>query len=280
MREKLRKSFWLNLLVIILLSFLLYILFFASLKWITHHGEEVKIPNMMGKSMNVALAQLRTMHFEVYIDSAYDPKVKPLMVLKQVPDTGSIVKTGRTVFLTVNRATPLMTPMPNLVNLSFRSAEMLLRNNKLLVGDTTFKPDIAAGAVLKQMYNGNEIRPGDMIAQGSKVDLVIGDGLGITQFNVPDVVRMNYDEASGVIVGNNLQCSPPLALDDITDTGSAIVVEESPAPVNEAGLPNRIKAGDIIDLKICQHCNVDSFIQSKRPGAQTPDSTNPQKPPK
>jgi len=254
MKESVKKSFWFNLLVVLLLCSVLYVLFFTSLHWITRHGEEVKIPDVKGKDIKSAVSQLEDMHFDVYVDSTYEPKEKPFTVLKQVPDIGSIVKTGRTIFLTVNKAVPPQTPMPSLVNLSFRSAEMVLRSNKLLVGDTTFKPDIAAGAVLQQMLNGKDIKPGDMIAQGSKIDLVIGDGLGITQFNVPDVTGMSYDEGITLLKGTGLQTTVRVdAMNTISDTASAIIVDQTPRAVNEAGSSNRIKAGDIVDLLIEQN---------------------------
>jgi beta-lactam-binding protein with PASTA domain len=166
-----------------------------------------------------------------------------------------MVKEGRTIFLTVNMLTPPHIPMPNLVNLSFRSAEMLLRNNKLLLGDTTFKPDIAAGAILEQLYKGAAIQPGEMIPQGSKISLVIGDGFGNTQFEVPDVTGKSIDEARTILDQYSLQyiINAYDRMSEISDTDAAIVVDQSPEAINEAGAANHIKAGDYIDLKIMQH---------------------------
>ncbi len=249
MTRNYKKSFLFHLGIVFVVFAILYILFFTTLHWVTRHGEEVKIPDVRGKDMNAAIAQLKGMHFEVNVDSTFEPTLTPLSVIKQVPDTGSIVKQGRTVFLTVNMLNPPHIPMPNLVNLSFRSAEMLLRNNKLRVGDTTYKPDIAAGAVLEQMYNGTPIRPGEMVAQGSKVGLVIGDGLGNTEFKMPDVTGMTTDDALTVLTQYNLQsiiiARDPLA--KITDTSSAIVVDQNPLP--EA----HVKQGEMIDLYIEQN---------------------------
>ena len=252
MKENIRKSFLFNLGIIIALCILLYIAFFATLNCVTRHGQEIIIPDVKGKDVNTAVTQLKALHFEVNVDSTYEPDLKPLSVLKQVPDTGSVVKQGRTVFLTVNMVTPPNIPMPSLVNLSFRSAEMLLRNNKLKLGDTTYKPDIAAGAILEQLYNGQPIKPGAVIAQGSKISLIIGDGLGNTTFNVPVVTNMSVDEAMTII--NQYNLTPVLVPSDasvpITDTSDAMVIDQIPAPFNDAGAPNTIKAGDIIDLRI------------------------------
>jgi beta-lactam-binding protein with PASTA domain len=255
MKGNIRQSFWFHLVIVLALFTLLYIAFFTSLHCFTKHGEELTIPNVTGKDMNVAIAELNAMKFEVNIDSTYEPDHKPLSVLKQVPDTASIVKEGRTVFLTVNMLMPPHIPMPNLVNLSYRSAAMLLRNNKLKVGDTSYKPDIAAGAILEQIYKGTAIRPGEMIPQGSKIDLVIGDGLGNTEFNVPEVTGMSVDEALAVLNQYNLIpiINPYDQLTKIIDTVSATVVDQSPRAFNDAGAINRIKSGDVIDLLIMQN---------------------------
>ncbi len=202
--------------------------------------------------MNTAINLLKSMHFDVFVDSTYEPEIKPLAVLKQVPDTGSIVKQGRTVFLTVNMITPPHIPMPALINLSFRSAEMLLKNNKLKLGDTTYKPDFASGAVLEQLYNGQPIKPGETIAQGSKISLIIGDGFGNTTFPVPEVTELSVGDAITILTNWNLQYNlvPFDAQTQIADTESANVVDQFPTPMNADGTRNTIKAGAIVDLKI------------------------------
>ncbi len=254
MSQNIKRSFLFNLLIVLGLCVVLYIGFFATLHMLTKHGEEVKIPNVGGKDVNAAITLLHKMHFEVNVDSTYEPAFKPLVVLKQVPDTGSIVKEGRTVFLTVNMLTPPRIPMPNLVNLSLRSAEMLLRNNKLLLGDTVYKPDIAAGAILEQRYKGQAINPGELILQGSKVDLVIGNGLGNTEWDVPDVTGIDVETAMTILNQYNIQ--PILAVQDqltqISDTNSAFIVNQEPRALNDQGKPNRIKMGSIITLTISQ----------------------------
>ena len=257
MEKNIRKSFLFNLAIVLSLCAILYMSFFGMLHWLTKHGEEVKIPDLNGKDMNAAITLLHSLHFEVNVDSTYEPAFKPLVVLKQVPDTGSIVKEGRTVFLTVNMLTPPRIPMPNLVNLSLRSAEMLLRNNKLLLGDTIYKPDIAAGAILEQRYKGQTINPGELILQGSKISLVIGNGLGNLEWDVPDVTGLAVDDAMTILNQYNIQ--PIFSVQDqmteISDTSSAIIVDQDPRALNDKGGVNRIKNGNIITLVINQHPN-------------------------
>lgn len=249
-----KRSFWFHFGIVVSLCAVLYAGFFTALHWLTKHGEELKIPDVSGKRVDSAVAQLKGMHFDVFVDSTYEPSLKPLTVLKQMPDTGSIVKEGRTVFLTVNMVTPPHIPMPSLVNLSFRSAELILHNSKLILGDTTYKPDIAAGAILEQLYNGAPIRAGESIPQGSKISLVIGDGMGNNEFLVPDVTGLDVDNALAVLNQYNLF---PVYIagansSAITDTSAATIIDQYPHAMSDAGAANHIKEGSIINLTIEQ----------------------------
>ncbi len=264
-REDIRKSFRFNLLVVLLLCLVLYVLFFSSLSIITRHGQETKVPGVVDRDVKMAINQLEGMGFDVEIDSSYDPGRRPYIVLRQIPDIGEIVKSGRTVFITINKSQPPLTPMPNLQNLSFRSAEMILKSNKLILGDTTYRPDIAKGAILEQLYKGQQIRPGTMIPQGSHIDLVIGDGLGNTELNVPDVVGMSYEEALAMLNGSGLTVTA-LWEGDISDSALAIVYDQTPQALNELGAPSRIKEGDIIDIRIMQNPGPDMLKHNKKPG--------------
>jgi len=251
MSKPFRQTFIANLLLIMGICVILYFLFFASLGWITGHGDERKVPELVGKPLNAVISALEQDGFDVDIDSTYDPEAKPLTIMDQQPESGMTVKTGRTIFLIVNKQAPPQTPMPNLVNLSYRSAEMLLKSNKLIMGDTTYKPDIASGSVLAQIYNGKDIPPGTMIPQGSKIDLVIGDGLGNKQISVPDLIGMSYPEALAMLSGSNLQYT--VVFDgSISDTTTAVIYMQQPEAFNELNEPNRITEGDMVDIRVKQ----------------------------
>jgi beta-lactam-binding protein with PASTA domain len=265
-REKFRSSFWFNFVVVACLAMLLYILFFTSLHCVTNHGREVLTPDVRGKKADSAIAILHAMKFDVEIDSTYEPTMRPLTVLKQVPDTGSLVKEGRTIFLTINMLMPPRVPMPSIKDLSYRSAEMILRNNKLVVGDTSYKADIANGAILEVRYKGSVIPPGTPIPQGSRIDLVIGNGLGNTEWDVPNVTGMTVDEALVILSQFNLQpmLVPASQMEQISDTPSAIITDQRPRQYNDAGAMNRIKMGEFIDLQIMQRPSPEDIYQGKQ----------------
>lgn len=247
-----KQSFFKNILAIIGLCILLYFVFFAMLGILTGHGQEAKVPGLIGKTLQEGEKHLEKLGFDIQVDSAYDPTQKPLMILGQEPEIGEIVKPGRTIFLTVNKIEPPKTPMPNLNGLSLRSAIMILNSSKLKLGDTSYRPDIAQGAVLDQLYMGEIVRPGQMIPQGSVISLVLGDGLGNVVFDVPDIVGLTYAEAVAMLSANNLQFTA-VADNEITDTATAIVYKQMPSALNELGTANRLREGDEVGFYFKQN---------------------------
>ncbi|XZF15365.1 PASTA domain-containing protein [Chitinophagaceae bacterium MMS25-I14] len=262
-----KKSFLFNLFIVLMLCGVLYTLFFTSLGWLTRHGEEVKVPNVTNVDMKAAVSMLERAGFDIQIDSAYEPDKKPFLVLGQQPGIGAVVKQGRTIFLTVNKSEPLQTTMPNLIGLSFRSAFMILKSSRLVMGDTTYKPDIAKGAILEQLINGQPVRPGQIISQGSVVSLVIGDGLGETEMNVPDLIGTGYDEAMATVSASGLKVD--VVWDgEITDSSTAVIYNQQPKAINELTNNNRIREGDVIGIWIKQN-PTNEELENNRNSTQT-----------
>lgn len=251
MSKPIRKTFVFNFILIILIAVVAYWIFFAFLGVFTNHGKELKVPNLMGMQADEAIANLENLGFHIDIDSTFNASETPLTILDQQPEAGQSVKKGRTIFLVINKVNPPDIEMPNLVSLSFRSAEMLLESNNLKLGDTFLIPDLAKGAILKQLYKGNEIAPGVKIPQGSIIDLVIGDGLGNVDMAVPDLIGMTYPEAIALLSSSNLNYT--VLFDGlITDTMTAVVYVQAPTALDEMDDKNRIVEGDVIDFRVKQ----------------------------
>ncbi len=253
-KKPFRKTFLGTLITIGIICVVLYWVFFLSLGWFTGHGKEMTVPNVSGLQMEEAMKLLRQDGYAVDVDSTYDPEQQPLVVMEQQPKPGNTVKPGRTIYIKVNKVSPPASPMPNLVNLSYRSALLMLKNNKLLLGDTTMKPDVANGAVLEQLFNGNTIRPGEMIPQGSKIDLVVGAGLESAEIDVPDLVGLTYDMAIAVLSASKIEYDV-IYEGSISDTMGAFVIYQLPEAYNANNEVNTISRGERIDIKIRQTPN-------------------------
>jgi beta-lactam-binding protein with PASTA domain len=280
-----RSSLWFNILLMIGVAVLLYFFVFSSLSFITQHGAEINVPSVTGRPLNTALDVLKKAGFDIEIDSSYEAGRKPLEILMQQPLPGSVVKQNRTIYLTVNKAEPPAARMPNLINLSFRSASIILKSHRLVLGDTIFRPDIAAGAVLEQLYNGRPVAAGTSLPQGSRITLVVGNGLGETEFNVPDVIGMTFNEGRALLMGNGLNFVPVFE-GSISDSGSAIIYNQVPSPFNEGGVPNQKRQGDYVDLFIKMDPTSEEMESNRRPqpavlyedSYETPASPAPARP--
>lgn len=243
------RPLWFNILVALVIIFLLGFIFVTSLNWITQHGVARSVPAVTGKKLNDVAKLLEEEGFEMVVqDSVYYDSLPPSVIIKQVPEPDAVVKVNRTVYVTINRFVPPDIDMPNLVGFSFRNAEQVLGNLGLVLGDTTFRPDFAKGSVLEQLYNGNKIEPGTKIKVGSRVELVIGAGIGVEDMPVPKLVGLTFAEAKILMEAQGLILGPVIPSPLVRDNESAYVVRQSPEPKNEEGKRFRIRPGQMIDL--------------------------------
>jgi len=251
------KPLWVNVLFSIVLVFVFLFLFLLSLDYFTRHGESLTIPSVMNRSLPEAEKILKGQGFEVEIqDSVYQDTAAPLSVLRQFPDADAVVKANRTVYLTINRAIPPSIEMPNLEGMSFRTAELVLKQYGLKLKDTVFRPDFAKNSVLEQQYNNERIKPGTRLAMGSAILLVLGSGLGQDEFNVPDLFSLTYSEAQTVLQSTGLNTGAVVPDADVQDVANAYVYRQSPQRLTFDARVNKIRPGQTIDLWLCRQVPV------------------------
>lgn len=169
------RQFLVNLGFILLFIFLL---FFGVIKWLssyTHHGEFVTVPDFSGQLTKdlPAFSEGKGVSWLI-IDSIYDPKEKPGIVLRQEPEPDSKVKHNRTVYLYVTGMVAPQIAMPKLIDRSERQARLILLTYGLKPGHITEKRADCNGCVLSQLSKGHEVAPGEAVKKGSVIDLVIG----------------------------------------------------------------------------------------------------------
>lgn len=230
-------------LMVVVGSCLLLLFFHLILPAITHHGQFITVPNLKGISLDEVDAVLtqRSLRFEVTEEFAYAPEYPPMVVLQQHPKAGAHVKEGRKIYLTLNTQTPPKIKMPNLVDGSVRNAHVLLKSKGLLIGAIKYVPDIAQNAVLEQWHEGELIEAGTLIAKGSRINLVVGAGLGKKRIEIPQLAGMKLEAAklalltAGIKVGN-------VSYEAVTDQPPGTVLRQVP----DAG--RAVKIGESVDL--------------------------------
>lgn len=251
------KPLWVNILAALAIVLLLVLLFFGSLSWLTGYGKYEKIPVVTGQDVTAATKILQDKGFDVSIlDSVYVDSIAKQAVIRQSPEGDAVVKSGRTVYLTVNRSIAPQVEMPNLAGFSIKSAEMYLQSLGLKLGYVTFKPDIARNSVLEQLYNDQPIAPGTRIPIGGVISFILGSGVGGSEINVPNVIGMTLAEARAYLATVSVNIGSIVAMGSISDSSSSFVVRQNPQPLTDsvgvAGsrVPNRIKAGQLMDIYI------------------------------
>ncbi|BEV05871.1 PASTA domain-containing protein [Chryseobacterium gambrini] len=189
----------LNLVVAIGVFVGLVWLTFRWLEYHTNHGQEIPVPNIVNKSVQEAIKILDDSGLEYEVDSFnYDPKYRPFQVLQVYPVPGSRVKDGRAIQLRVNPRTWAKVEVPDVINKYSGLAFQRLEQVGLKVGDTIYEPSIQKDAVIRILFNGNEVKPKTKLARFSTVDVVIGSG-PMRNIAIPNVVGLTVKEARQVI---------------------------------------------------------------------------------
>lgn len=246
-----KRPLWQNILIGFGISVFLLLLFLFLLNRITNHGEYLVVPELKGKNYVDIQEQLENQGFEVVIqDSIYVDSIPPNAIIKQFPEPEATVKINRVIYLTVNCTVPPTISMPNLIGMSFRNAILELRSLGLKMGDTTFIPDIAKNAVKDQLVEGIQIKPGSPIRMGSRIDLVIGSGLGGGVVPVPDLFGLTYPEAKLVMELNGIAPGVILLDEDLIDTTLGFIYWQNPNPFDEQLNVNMIRAGQLMDIRV------------------------------
>ncbi|MVM31923.1 PASTA domain-containing protein [Spirosoma sp. HMF4905] len=232
--------------ILALFAVLFLAFFFVYLPFTTNHGQTITVPDVTKLSFDEMqnLLDDRDLRYEVS-DCTFVAGAQPLTVVLQYPRANAKVKEGRKIYVTLTKRVAPMVSMPKLVDLTLRSAELNLQSLGLEKGETIYVPDVAKNSVLRQLYNGKEITPGTPVPKGASIDLEIGDGLGSTMFEIPNVVGLPLDEAEAAIRGSNLKVGTKISVDD-PEKEVGTVIKQRP----EARSGERIRVGETMDLWI------------------------------
>jgi eukaryotic-like serine/threonine-protein kinase len=241
--------------------------FYSYLPNITHHRETVTVPDLQGMSVSEAEKFLTDRDLEYTIaDSSFSKAHKPYTIITQSPEPGAKVKQSRKIRLTINPKNPPNVVLPLLTDMPFVDALRTLKNANLELGKIKYKPHIGENVVIEQYYKGRSITKADFeantikVPMGTKIDLLVGDGLGETEFNMPDLIGLSQEEAELVLKGSELVLGT-INYDFKSRRELGTVVRQTPTvfvgkarqgvragSAQDDRDRNKVRAGDIIDL--------------------------------
>ena len=167
----------LNLFLMIGLSCLLIVITFSWIKSYTRHGQYISVPDVSGmfeEEAGQAPAAVG-LKYEV-LDYKYDRMTVEGGVIEQKPKSGSYVKDGRTIYLTLNSGREPLRAVPDVAdNSSLRAAESRLNAAGFKLGRTVYV-DGDLDWVYEIRYQGEKIEAGTQIPEGSTLTIVAGNG--------------------------------------------------------------------------------------------------------
>ena len=156
---------------------IILILSYFGLDAYTRHGDKIIVPDVLGSKPFEAEAKLSEMGLRIkIIDTVYLEKMKPGVIVEQLPLANEDVKSGRILYLTVNATSRPRISMPKLTDCSFNLAKALLKNAGLILGKTTFEyAEYGNNLVIGQKVGGRSIEAGQKVLKGTMVDLIVID---------------------------------------------------------------------------------------------------------
>ncbi len=245
-----RIPFWLSLIIIPVLGMLIILGCIYGLDSYTSHNNETEVPEVSKKKLQEAIKILEAKGFDVLVDSTYRDTLPPFYVIKQFPESGEMVKSGRTIQLIVNKGTAPTVEMPSLLGLSSISRAMeYLERSYLKLEDTIYKPDFANGRILQQMVNGKDVKPGTLLPYGTKVTLVIGSGLGREIYNYPDFYGMTLGQAYKLLDTLGLSRGAIVVDKGTKDSLKAYIYRQNPPAIEPfTNQPTLILQGNVVEF--------------------------------
>lgn len=229
-----------NLIAALIFVALVITVVFFSLRMYTRHDQTIPTPDLKGLVVDDAIKALKSVSLEYQLDSVYQVDAVPGMVIEQEPLAGTHVKKERTVYLTIITRSAPDVAFPDVNLKTLIEARAILNSYGLKLGDTTYKADIARDVVLDVHFGGQPINAGRSIPKGSTIDLVLGNGQGSNEVDVPDLTGLTLTEVRFALRGASLTLGNVHYEGFVTDSASAQVVRQEPLPYLERlsiGLP-------------------------------------------
>ncbi len=191
------RYLWINI-----LSMGLFIAIFALtahfvMSFYTHHGESITIPDVKKMSYEDAERTLADLGFEIEVaDTGYNKSLPPGTVLQQMPAAGTIVKSGRIIYLTINNSDTPTLVIPDVIdNSSLREAKAKLTALGFKLGPVKYIQG-EKDWVYDLLINNRKVSNKQRVPVESIITIVVGDGkVGDTEeLEVTDAPEDSYDD--------------------------------------------------------------------------------------
>ncbi|MDI6832985.1 MAG: PASTA domain-containing protein [Bacteroidales bacterium] len=195
------KTFWghIGLMLVTFIVFIFLVKLFLNIY--TRHNREIELADYTNKSIKDIQDEKVDI---IVIDSIFNEDLPPLTIVNQYPEPGMKIKPSRKVYVTVVSNSYEKVPLPDLTDITLRTATLQLQAYGFQIGRIEEVPSIGQ-TVIAVKQNGREIPWGTLLKKGSVVDLVIGSGMqqdmDTLQTNTEDVEQAEIVGTVSKILG-------------------------------------------------------------------------------
>ena len=192
-----RRNFKLVVLLVVAMFVLMVLIGFITF-WLSVRGaEEVLVPNVENKELIAALIELQEKELYPRLQVRYSSDYEKGMVIEQRPSSGTIVRVGRRIILTVSRG-PVIDRVEDYVGQKLEDVQIhlqtLFASYRALLKikepvSYVFDPQ-PAGTILAQ-----KPEPGTVIDSVTELDLVVSRGPRGELVEVPEFIDMEFQNA-------------------------------------------------------------------------------------
>jgi beta-lactam-binding protein with PASTA domain len=247
---------WRNLGLIALFLVGTLLLVILWLRWYTHHGQSLVLPDYLGEVVEVAAKDAKKKSFEIkVIDSVFMVGKEGGIIIEQKPTGKSKVTQKRKIYVTVTKSTADKIPMgrlPILYGKSYERKKKELKQgfeiNTKVVGR---KYDSGAPEhILEVIYQGQTVISSDIkkddvqVEKGGTLEMILSKDTG-GSLNMPDLTCKGYDEA--MFLAQTLSLSVEEHLEGVIKT-----LDESFVWRQEPAANSRVYTGDTIKVYLSQ----------------------------
>ena len=235
-----------HLLYMLAVSVVIVFLCFMFINLVARQGKEYELPDFRGTALS-QLEHENPLNLEyVVIDSVYDAEKEGGIVIQQDPKPGTMVKTHRKVYVTLTTFAPADVVLPELSNMTVRSAVSALEAASLRCGRLRFVDSPYRNVILECTSKGKMVYAGEKMNQNDVVDLTVGMGETLTGTRVPFVIGQVPAKARRGILSASLNVGQE-HFEGVTDRNSAVCYRLNP---DYTGV-TRYPLGTYVDIWYC-----------------------------
>ena len=199
-----KKPFFLVVVLALIFMFAVcWITFFATVRG----SEQVMVPNVEGKELTTALLELQAKELYPKIQLKYtDNPDDAGKILNQNPESGSIIKAGRRVSLTVSRGT-ILDHVENYIGQNYDDVKINLQTMftgsarpLIVLAEPSYKSDQSpAGTILAQ-----DPPEGTIISNPVTVKLIVSRGAEYENTRVPNIAGLDFSNLLSAIANSKV----------------------------------------------------------------------------